>query len=226
MSFNLASYIDHTILKQTTTISEVDKVCLEASHENFVSVCIPPKYVPDAKKLLDGSRVKVCTVIGFPLGFNATDVKVREIEEAIEMGADELDMVIDLCALKSGDWKRLDQEIKACLKPVYSSGKVLKIILESGMLTESELLACCELYGNYEIDYVKTSTGYADHGASVSAVRLLRAHLPRRIGIKASGGIRSFAFAKQLIDAGANRIGCSGSVAIVEEERRNKVQSN
>src|ERR1700759_1416304 len=116
MSFNLASYIDHTILKQTTTISEVDKVCLEASHENFVSVCIPPKYVPDAKKLLDGSRVKVCTVVGFPLGFNATDVKVREIEEAIEMGADELDMVIDLCALKSGDWKRLDQEIKACIK--------------------------------------------------------------------------------------------------------------
>jgi len=222
MSFNLASYIDHTILKQTTTISEVDKVCLEASHENFVSVCIPPKYVPDAKKLLDGSRVKVCTVIGFPLGFNATDVKVREIEEAIEMGADELDMVIDLCALKSGDWKRLDQEIKACLKPVYSSGKVLKIILESGMLTESELLACCELYGNYEIDYVKTSTGYADHGASVSAVRLLRAHLPRRIGIKASGGIRSFAFAKQLIDAGATRLGCSTSIHLMKESRLEK----
>src|SRR5580704_16115155 len=118
MSINLASYIDHTILKQTTTISEVDKVCLDASLENFVAVCIPPKYVPDAKKLLDGSKVKVCTVVGFPLGFNATDVKVKEIEEALEMGVDEMDMVIDLCALKSGDWRHLENEIKACLKPV------------------------------------------------------------------------------------------------------------
>ena len=223
MSINLASYIDHTILKQTTTISEVDKVCLDASLENFVAVCIPPKYVPDAKKLLDGSRVKVCTVIGFPLGFNATDIKVKEIEEALEMGVDEMDMVIDLCALKSGDWKHLENEIKACLKPVYSSGKVLKVILESGMLTESELLACCEIYSNYEIDFIKTSTGYADHGASVAAVKLLRAHLPRRIGIKASGGIRSYAFAKQLIDAGATRLGCSTSMHIMKESRLEKV---
>jgi len=223
MSINLASFIDHTILKQTTTISEVDKVCLDASLENFVAVCIPPKYVPDAKKLLDGSRVKVCTVVGFPLGFNATDVKVKEIEEALEMGVDEMDMVIDLCALKSGDWRHLENEIKACLKPVYSSGKVLKVILETGMLTDSEILACCEIYSNYEIDYIKTSTGYADHGASVAAVKLLRSHLPRRIGIKASGGIRSYAFAKQLIDAGATRLGCSTSMHIMKESRLEKV---
>ncbi len=223
MSINLASYIDHTILKQTTTISEVDKVCLDASLENFVAVCIPPKYVPDAKKLLDGSRVKVCTVVGFPLGFGGTDIKVREIEEALEMGVDELDMVIDLCALKSGDWRHLEGEIKACLKPVYSSGKVIKVIVESGILTESELLACCEIYRDHEIDYVKTSTGYADHGASLAAVKLLRANLPRRIGIKASGGIRSYAFAKQLIDAGATRLGCSASMHIMKESRLEKV---
>jgi len=219
MSINLASYIDHTILKQTTTISEVDKVCLDASLENFVAVCIPPKYVPDAKKLLDGSKVKVCTVVGFPLGFGATETKVKEIEAALEMGVDEMDMVIDLCALKSGDWKHLEDEIEACLKPVYASGKVLKVILESGILTESELLTCCEIYSNYEIDYIKTSTGYADHGASLAAVKLLKAHLPRRIGIKASGGIRTYAFAKQLIDAGATRLGCSASMQIMKESR-------
>ena len=206
-------------MKQTTTISEVDKVCLDASLENFVAVCIPPKYVPDAKKLLDGSKVKVCTVVGFQLGFGATETKVKEIEAALEMGVDEMDMVIDLCALKSGDWKHLEDEIEACLKPVYASGKVLKVILESGILTESELLTCCEIYSNYEIDYIKTSTGYADHGASLAAVKLLKAHLPRRIGIKASGGIRTYAFAKQLIDAGATRLGCSASMQIMKESR-------
>jgi len=219
MAINLASYIDHTILKQTTTISEVDKVCLDASLENFVAVCIPPKYVPEAKKLLDSSKVKVCTVIGFPLGFGATETKVKEIENALHMGVDEMDMVIDLCALKSGDWKHLEEEIEACLKPVYTSGKVLKVILESGILTESELMKCCKLYGNFGIDFIKTSTGFADHGASISTVKLLRANLPSRIGIKASGGIRTYDFAMQLIEAGASRLGCTASMHIMKESR-------
>lgn len=219
MEFNLASYIDHTVLKQATSISDVDKVCLEASMENFVAVCIPPKYVPGAKKLLDGSGVKVATVIAFPLGFSPIDVKVKEIQEAIAMGADELDMVIDLSALKSGDWGHLEQEIAECLKPVYDAGKVLKVIVESGMLTADELLACCALYGNYDIDFMKTSTGFADRGVTVEAVKLMRANLPRRIGIKASGGIRSYAFARELIDAGASRLGCSASMQIMKEFR-------
>ena len=117
----------------------------------------------------------------------------------------------------------MEDEIEACLKPVYASGKVLKVILESGILTESELLTCCQIYSNYEIDYIKTSTGYADHGASLSAVKLLRAHLPRRIGIKASGGIRTYAFARQLIDAGATRLGCSASMHIMKESRLENV---
>ena len=219
MSFNLASYIDHTILKQTTTISEVDKICVEASMANFVAVCIPPKYVPDAKKLLDGSRVKVATVIGFPLGYNTIKTKVREIDDALEMGADEVDMVINLCALKSGDWKYLENEITECLKPVYKARKVIKVIVESGMLTDSELIACCELYSNFEIDFLKTSTGFADTGASVHAVQLMRANLPKRIGIKASGGIRDLAFAKELIEAGATRLGTSASMLIMKEGR-------
>ena len=219
MPLNLASYIDHTILKQTTTHSEVDKLCVEASMESFAAVCVPPKYVPNVKKLLDGSRVKIATVAGFPLGFNTLEVKVKEIENALDMGVDEVDMVINLCSLKSGDWKYLEEEMAACLAPVYAQGKVMKVIVESGMLTDSELVQCCELYGNYEIDFLKTSTGYADNGATVHAVELMRANLPRRIGIKASGGIRTFAFAKELINAGATRLGCSASMQIMKDYR-------
>ncbi len=219
MSFNLATYIDHTMLKQTTSASEVDKVCVEASEEGFYAVCIPPKFVLDAKKLLKGSKVKVATVIGFPYGFNTIAEKVAEIEDAIKKGADEVDMVINLSALKSGDMKYLEDEIVACLKPVYESRKVIKVIVESGMLTDNELIAGCALYSNYDIDFMKTSTGYADKGASVHAVSIMRAHLPKRIGIKASGGIRSYQFAMELINAGATRLGCSASLLIMREAR-------
>ena len=219
MSLNIASYIDHTILKQTTTLAEVDKVCVEASMENFAAVCIPPKYVVDARKLLDGSKVKIATVVGFPLGYNVTDVKLREINDALEMGADEVDMVHDLCALKNGNWKLLEKEIAACLKPVMDAGKVMKVIIETGILTDTEIIKCCELYSNFKIDFIKTSTGFADIGASVHAVALIRQHIPARMGIKASGGIKSYAFAKELIDAGATRLGCSASYQIMREWR-------
>lgn len=219
MSLNIASYIEHTILKQTTTLSEVDKICVEASMENFVAVCVPPRYVQDAKKLLDGSKVKVATVIGFPLGYNVTDVKLREIDDALNMGADEVDMVHDLCALKNGNWKLLEDEITACLKPVHDAGKVLKVILETGILTDSEIIKCCQLYSNFKIDYMKTSTGFADIGATVNAVKLIKANIPARMGIKASGGIKTYAFAKELIEAGANRLGCSSSWQIMKESR-------
>ena len=219
MSLDIASYIDHTILKQTTTLAEIDKLCVEASMENFMAVCVPPKYVPNVKKMLDGSKVRIATVVGFPLGFNTLDIKVKEIENAIDMGVDEVDMVINLCSLKSGDWKYLEEEMAACLAPAYAQEKTVKVIVESGMLTDGELISCCELYGNFEIDYMKTSTGYADSGATVHAVKLMRQHLPKRIGIKASGGIKSYAFAKELIDAGATRIGCSSSIQIMKESR-------
>lgn len=219
MSVNIASYIEHTILKQTTTLSEVDKICVEASMENFVAVCVPPRYVQDAKKLLDGSKVKVATVIGFPLGYNVTDVKLREIDDAINMGADEVDMVHDLCALKNGNWKLMEDEINACIKPVHEAGKVLKVILETGILTDSEIIKCCQLYSNFKIDYIKTSTGFADIGATVHAVKLIKSNIPPRMGIKASGGIRTYAFAKELIEAGANRLGCSSSWQIMKEAK-------
>jgi len=219
MALNIASLIDHTLLKQTTTLAEIDRLCVEASMENFYSVCIPPKYVLDARKLLDGSRVKVSTVVGFPLGYNITAVKIREIEHAIEMGADELDMVQDLCALKSGDWTFLEEEIKACLDPVHNSGKLIKVIIETGILTDDEIKRCCELYNTCGIDYMKTSSGYADIGATVHTVSLMKKNLLPNIGIKASGGIRTYAFAKELIDAGATRIGTSNGWQIMKESR-------
>jgi deoxyribose-phosphate aldolase len=219
MSLHLSSYIEHTLLKPSTTHSDVDKICLEASLENFYAVCIPPRYVGNAKKMLDGSNVKIVTVIGFPLGFAAIDVKLQEINDALDKGADELDMVIDLSALKSGNLRQLEKEIDLCLKPVYASGKVLKVIVESGILTENELIACCALYSNFDIDFMKTSTGYASAGATVEAVKLMRANLPFRVGIKASGGIRSYEAAKELIEAGAVRLGTSASMLIMKESR-------
>jgi len=226
MSIDLASYIDHTLLKQTTTLAEVDKLCVEASMEGFAAVCIPPKYVPDARKLLDGSKVKIATVIGFPLGYNVSDAKLKEITEAIDMGADELDMVHDLCAVKNGNWKLLERELKLCLKPVADSGKVMKVILETGILTDAEIVKCCEIYSDYKIDFIKTSTGYADIGASVHAVELIKKHIPARMGIKASGGIKTLAFAMELINAGATRLGCSASYQIMKEKKEaDKVKS-
>ena len=219
MSINLSSYIEHTMLKPGTTLAEVDRVCLEASMENFYAVCIPPKFVANAKKMLDSSNVKIVTVIGFPLGYGATELKVQEIDEALAKGADELDMVIDLSALKAGDFKRLEIEIETCLKPIYSEGKVLKVIVESGILTKNELLECCKLYSNYEIDFMKTSTGFASKGATVEAVKTMRANLPFRVGIKASGGIRTYQAALDLVNAGAARLGTSASVQIMREGR-------
>jgi deoxyribose-phosphate aldolase len=222
MSLNLSTSIEHTLLKPTTTMSEVDKLCLEASLENFYSVCIPAKFIAPAKKMLDGSNVKITSVISFPLGFLATDLKVMEIEEALARGADELDMVVDLSALKSGDYKKLEFEIETCLKPVYSAGRVLKVIVESGILTKQELLDCCAFYSNYDIDFMKTSTGFASRGATVEAVRTMRANLPFRVGIKASGGIRTYQAAMDLLEAGAVRLGTSASVQIMRESREIK----
>jgi deoxyribose-phosphate aldolase len=219
MPFNLASYIDHTVLKDTTSIADVDQVCREAVLENFAAVCIPLKYVVEAKELLGDSMVKVATVIAFPHGTGHWSLKVKEIEDAIAKGADEVDMVIDINALKSGNLKYLEEEIRACLEPVLAAGKVIKVIVESGILTENELKACCEIYGNHKIHFMKTSTGFAKVGATVSAVQFMRANLPASMGIKAAGGIRNYQFAKELIDAGATRLGCSASMQIMKEFR-------
>jgi len=216
---NIASYIDHTLLKQGATKSEIQVLCKEALDAGFAAVCVPPTYVHESAEILNGSQVALATVIGFPFGYHLPSVKAMEAEMAIMGGAEELDMVINIGALKNGNWKGLELEIREILEVVKLRGKKLKVIVESGILTEDELRKCCELYGRFNIDYLKTSTGFAESGAKVADVQLMRSLLPPHIGIKASGGIRSFAFVKELIDAGASRIGCSASKKILEESQ-------
>lgn len=213
---NIAPYIDHTILKPTTLLADIETLCSEAKKYGFAAVCVPPNFVKKAKALTAGSGVKVATVIGFPFGYSAVEAKIAEILLAIVDGVDELDVVINISAIKNGDWMYLADEINHIMPIIRSKNKVIKIIIESGILTDDEIIKCCEIYGIAGIDYLKTSTGYAEKGATVEAVKLFRLHLPANIQIKASGGIRDYAFAKQLVDAGATRLGCSAGVAIVK----------
>lgn len=214
---HIATYIDHTILKPTTLIADVEKICTEAIEYHFAAVCIPPLFVKKAATLLSGTTVKVATVIGFPFGYSAIEAKVAETVLAIIDGGDELDLVINISAIKNNDWQFLASEINAILPIVRSKQKVIKIIIESGILTDEEIITCCDLYGAAGVDFMKTSTGYAEKGATLHAVQLMRKHLADKIQIKASGGIKSYTFAKQLIDAGATRLGCSSSIQIVKE---------
>lgn len=212
---NIAGYIDHTILKPTTTLAEVEKLCGEAVKYGFAAVCVPPSFVKRADAILDPSDVKVATVVGFPFGYSATEAKLAETVLALVDGADEIDVVINLIALRMNDWDFLVKEVKLLAEVIHNKGKVFKLIVESGILSDNEIIECCEKLGNAGIDFMKTSTGYAEKGATVEAVQLMRKHLPANIKIKASGGIRDFEFAKKLVDAGADRLGCSASVAIV-----------
>ena len=214
---HINKYIDHTILKPTTLISDIEKVCAEAVTYGFAAVCVPPLFVKMAKELLKETDIKTATVIGFPFGYSAIEAKIAEILLAIVDGADELDMVINIAALKNGDWEYLANEINHVISIVRQRNKVIKIIIESGVLTDDEIIKCCKLYGAAGIDYLKTSTGYAEKGATIEAVKLMRTHLPGQVKIKAAGGIRTYEDAKKFIDAGAMRIGCSASVNIVQQ---------
>ena len=211
----IANYIDHTILRPTTLVSDIEKLCAEAKQYHFAAVCVPPNFVKKAKSLVAGSEVKVATVIGFPFGYSAVEAKIAEILLAIVDGADELDVVINISAIKNNDWIYLANEINHIMPIIRAKNKLVKIIIESGILTNDEIIKCCEIYGLAGIHYLKTSTGYAEKGATLEAVKLFRLHLPDQVQIKASGGIRDYQFAKELIDAGATRLGCSAGVAIV-----------
>jgi deoxyribose-phosphate aldolase len=215
---NIASYIDHTVLKPTVTMADIEKLCAEANQYGFAAVCVPPLFVKKAKELVKAD-VKVATVIGFPFGYSAIEAKVAETVLAIVDGADELDLVINISAIKNNDWQFLAHEINSILPIVRKKEKVIKIIIESGVLTDDEIVKCCDLYGAAGVDFMKTSTGYAEVGATVHAVTLMRKHLADAIKIKASGGIKTFKFAAELIAAGATRLGCSSSVKIVEESK-------
>jgi deoxyribose-phosphate aldolase len=215
---NIASYIDHTLLKPTTTNQEVKDLCKEAIDYGFAAVCVPPPLVKNAKGYLKGGNIKVATVIGFPFGYSNAKAKIFETQQAIEDSADEMDVVINLIALRGKAWNYLESEMKYIIQAIHQNEKLIKVIIESGILTDEEIIHCCEIYAKAGVDFLKTSTGYAEKGANIEAVQLMRKTLPSSVKIKASGGIRNYQFAKELIGAGADRLGCSASVAIMKEQ--------
>jgi deoxyribose-phosphate aldolase len=218
--------IDHTVLKPSSKKEDISKVCREATEYSFAAVCIPPNFISFAKKELSDlkSTVKVATVIGFPFGYSCVSAKAAEALDALEQGCDEIDMVANISAIKEGRWEFLTTEVKTILDVMKNHGNgsgncKLKVIIESGILSDDEIIQCCKIYGDAGINYLKTSTGYAENkqGASVEHVKLFRQHLPDHVKIKASGGIRTYETARQMIEAGADRLGCSAGVAIAKE---------
>ncbi|MCK8817834.1 deoxyribose-phosphate aldolase [Natroniella sulfidigena] len=214
----IASIIDHTILSAEATKEEVITKCQEAKEHNFASVCINPAFVSLISKELEGSPVKVCTVIGFPLGANTAETKAFETNKAIKEGADEIDMVINIGALKSGDWEVVQEDIKAVVEAAQDKALV-KVIIETCYLTEEEKKKACQVAKEAGADFVKTSTGFGTGGATVEDIRLMREVVGEELGVKASGGVRSLEDAQNMIEAGATRIGASSGVKIVAGEK-------
>ena len=214
MSEKLAPYIDHTLLKPEATGDQIKKLCREALEHHFYSVCINPSYVKLAAVELKSSPVKICAVIGFPLGATTTAVKAFEAREAVETGADELDMVIHVGALKSGDEAYVKKDIAAVVDA--AGGKIVKVIIETGLLSDEEKVRACKLAQEAGAHFVKTSTGFGPGGAVVSDIQLMRETVGPGIGVKASGGVRTTETARKMLDAGATRIGTSSGITIIK----------
>ena len=214
----MARLIDHTLLKPQTTRDEIKQLCQEAIDNRFWYVCVNPGYVSAASRFVKNNNVKVCGVVGFPFGANTPEVKIHEAKKAIQDGADEIDMVIDLGALKSGDHEVVKHEIESIVKQGKRQGDtIIKVIIETGLLNENEKVAACKLVKNSGANFVKTSTGFNAQGATVHDVELLRNIVGQHFGVKASGGIRTYSDALRMIEAGANRIGTSSGVKIIRE---------
>jgi len=214
MSENMAGYIDHTLLKPEATEGQIEELCREAIKFDFFSVCINPSYVKTAAQALRGSAVRICCVVGFPLGATTTAVKAFETAEAVENGAAEIDMVIHVGALKDKNEDYVIADIAAVVKA--AAGCPVKVIIETGLLTEAEKVLACKLAKEAGASYVKTSTGFGPGGATVADIMLMRETVGPEIGVKASGGVRDLDAALQMIEAGATRIGTSSGVTIVK----------
>ncbi len=213
----LNKYIDHTNLNRSATKEDIKKICDEAIEYDFASVCIHPYYIEYAKEILKDSGVKVCTVIGFPLGENTSDVKVYETKDALRRGADEIDMVINVSALKNKDYDYVENEIQSIRDVVKD--KILKVIIEECCLNEDEIVAITKICNKCKVDYIKTSTGFDKGGATIETVKIINDNKNKEIGIKASGGIRDYETALEFIKNGATRIGASSGVKIMEGEK-------
>jgi len=212
----LARYIDHTLLKPDATEEQIKKLCEEAKKYGFASVCVNPCWVEYATKLLEDSDVKVCTVIGFPLGATSAQTKVFEAEQAIRHGASEIDMVINVGALKSKNYALVEEDIRGVVEVARKYGALVKVIIETCLLTDEEKVAACSIAKSAGAHFVKTSTGFGSGGATLHDVELMRRVVGENVGVKASGGIRDFQKALDMIKAGATRIGASASVAIIQ----------
>jgi len=213
---SVAALIDHTLLRPEATASEIRKVCVEARQHGFAAVCVNPYWAPLAAAEIAGSRVKACIVIGFPLGANATSIKVAETVEAVRAGAREIDMVLNIGALRSGDDEAVRFDIEAVVDAAHREGALVKVILETAFLTDEQKIKACLLAKAAKADFVKTSTGFGPSGATEHDVALMRRTVGQEMGVKASGGIRTAEDALKMIAAGATRIGASASVKIVE----------
>lgn len=211
----LLSRVDHTLLTQTATWPQVQAICDQAMACGCASACIPPRYVKRAAEYV-GNRLKICTVIGFPNGYSTPEVKVFETEDAIRNGADEIDMVMDIGLAKAGDWEGVLTEIKAV--KASCQGRILKVIVEACQLTQEEKIAACRVVSMSGADFIKTSTGFAQGGATVEDVKLFQEHISPDVRIKAAGGIRTFEQAQAMVDAGADRIGASALVALYQQQ--------
>lgn len=218
---NLAHYIDHTLLKPTATEMDFRKLCEEIYQYHFYSACVPPHYVSFVKEILAYSPAKVCTVIGFPLGYQATSIKIAETEKALNDGADEVDVVMNISAFKSMAYLTVKQEIKSIAEIVHGRQALLKVIVETAYLDNFDLSIACEICEESGADFVKTSTGFAPKGADLAQVKLMRNCLPSTVRIKASGGIQNYEQAIAFIEAGADRLGTSSGVAIIKGTESN-----
>lgn len=217
---NLASYIEHTNLAPTLTGADIEKLTEEALTYNFAGVCVPPFWVKKAKRDLNGAPIATVTVIGFPLGYQRTETKLHEIKLALQDGADELDLVINVSAIKHNAFEWIKPEILRCAQLIHEQEKLLKVILETAYLTDEEIIRTCKVCADAGADFVKTSTGFAPAGAKVEHIRLMRASVPESVGIKASGGIRTLEQALAMIEAGADRLGTSAGVLLVAGQAR------
>ncbi|MFZ2493069.1 MAG: deoxyribose-phosphate aldolase [Thermoanaerobaculia bacterium] len=217
---DVVKLIDHTVLKPEATAEDIEKLCAEAREHGFYSVCVNPTWVPKVKQLLRGTDVKVCAVVGFPLGAQSPEIKTLEARRAIREGAQEIDMVINIGALKSGDDRLVARDIRGVVEACDEGRALSKVILETALLSDSEKVRGCELSMKAGADYVKTSTGFSKGGATAEDIALMaRTVAPRKLGVKASGGVRTYADVLKMVEAGATRIGSSNSVKIVEEAR-------
>ena len=213
----MAHMIDHTVLKPDATQDQIAQLCYEARKHGFASVCVNPANVKLCAELLQGSAVPVCTVVGFPLGATPTEVKVFEAQQAIREGAAEVDMVINVGALKSRDYERVERDIASVARSCHAGNAILKVIIEAALLTDEEKVIACQLAKVAGADFVKTSTGFGPGGATAKDVALMRRVVGPGMGVKAAGGIRTYEAAQKMVAAGATRIGASASVKIMQE---------